>query len=187
MDGRIVNEIPGAQVLPPVMVQTWRLSPEPVYQIPANTKFSVLIDGDSLEAPDTESLSVVGAGHAAVVSDITLRPDEQNRIEVTPAGTTLSYRTDSDHTQTPRLEIGLERRGPDYEYAITPTAIAGGSTLTAQVRPKRSRLTIDAADVRNTTRYALDVAVTRPSGAQAFDREVKPIQGGASATFQYRR
>ena len=187
VDGRIVNEIPGARVLPPVLVQTWRLSPEPVFQIPPDTKFSVLIDGDNLKAPDTESLSVVGPGHAAVVADITLRPNEKNRVEVTANGTELVYRTDPDHAQSPRLEIGLERPGPDHKYAITPNAIAGGSTLAATARPKRKRLTVDADDVKNTTQYALDVALIRPSGSRAFDRKVVSVPGGTSTTFQYDR
>jgi len=186
-DGRLVNEIPGARVLPRLTVQNWRESPEPQYSIPNGANFSILLDGDNLSAPDTETVTVIGPGHDAVVTDITLRPGEQNRIELTQKGTRLAYRTDVGFSQSPRLELGLERPGRDLKLSVTPSAIAGGSTLTTTARPRNRRLTVDAGEVRNDTRYALDVTQIKPSGKPVYRRKVVRLSGGTTTQLPYKK
>jgi hypothetical protein len=187
VEGRLVNEIPGASVIPTFQNQNWRESPEPRYRIPSDLDVSILVDGATLDAPDTESVSVIGPGHAAVVREITLRPGEQNRLDVSQNGTTITYRTEPGFAQSPRLELGLDRAKRDYKFAITPTTIEGGSTLAARARPGAERLTVDAGEVKNTVRYALDVSQIRRSAKPVFSRRVVRLPAGSSTQFHYGR
>ena len=187
-DGRLVNRDPRCR--DPADVPEPELAAEPRAAVhgPERRRRLDSRRRRNLNAPDTESLSVIGPGHAAVVRDITLKPGEQNHIDVSRNGTRLVYRTESGFPQSPRLELGLDRPGRDYAFAVMPTAIEGGSTLVARARPAIRRLTVNAADVRNTTRYALDASQIMPSSRQpVFRRKVVLLPGGRSTRLRLGR
>jgi hypothetical protein len=182
--GKLVNEIPGARVVIPWLARNFEESPEPHYRVPLGVRITVLLDGGDLKAPDAESLSVIGPGYSAVASNLTLQPDQRDQLQLTGNGTSLTYRAGAGHTQSPHLEIGLQRPGSDYRFAVTTPAIKGGSALTAVAQPAANQLTLDAANVKQAGRYSLTLTQLRPSGVhKALGRAVR-IAGGGSARLR---
>lgn len=179
--GGFVNEIPGAQVIDPLVNQDFNEAPEPRYQIPVGTRFTVTLDGDEMHAPDLESVSVIGPGNSAAATNIDLQPDQQAEVRLSNDGSSLSYHAGAGERQSPQLQIGFERPGSDYQFSVSTPPLDSGSTVTAVARPAARQLLVDAGNVKNSGRYGLTVKQLRPSGAHpAHGRSVHVRSGGSA-------
>jgi hypothetical protein len=181
VDGRFVDQIPGAQVIAPLVNQDFNEAPEPRYQIPRSAQFTVTLDGGELRAPDLESVSVIGPGYSGAASDINLQPDQQAQLSLSNDGNSLSYRAGAGEEQSPQLQIGLQRPGGDYQFSVSTPPISGGSTVTAIAQPAEGKLTLDAKAVKNSGKYGLAVKQLRPSGAHPVNGRSVHVQRGGSA------
>jgi hypothetical protein len=181
VNGRIVNEIPGAQVVPLALTQNWAEAPDPIYRIPRGTSYTVTLDGGALKAPDAESVSVIGPGYAASVGNLVLRPGQRDQLQLGGAGTSLTYRTAAGATQRPQLQLGLDRAGRDLRFAVTTPPIPGGSSLTAVAQPATGRLRLDAGGVKVAGTYNLAVTQLQRSGARSARGTAARVGAGGSA------
>jgi hypothetical protein len=187
VNGEFVNQIPGARVTRSLLARNYEQTPEPRYRVPRDKKFTITLDGDPLKAPDKESVTVIGPGYSVVASNITLRPGRQVHLRLSGGGTALSYRAGPGQTQLPHIEIGLQRPGSDYRFAVSTPPIKGGSTLTAVAKPEAQQLKLDAAGVEKPGEYGLAVTQLRPSGAQPASGRTVRIPGGGSAQLDLSR
>jgi hypothetical protein len=185
VNGRLVNEIPGARFEPLALNQNWAESPEPLYRVPRKVRFTVAIDGGSLRAADAESVSVIGPGYAATVSNLTMRPGQRDELQLTGNGTRLTYRTGPGQAQRPQLGIGLARPGRSFKFAVTAPPLAGGSALTAIAQPARGRLSVNAAGVKSAGTYDLAVTQIRRSGPRRAQGKAVKIASGGSAQLRF--
>jgi hypothetical protein len=180
VNGKLVNEIPGARVVAPMLTRNFQEVPEPEYRIPRDVKFTVSLDGGPLQAPDMESVSVIGPGYSGVASNITLQPGQEQHLELTGNGASLSYRAGAGAAQTPHLEIGLQRPGSDYRFNVTTPPIQDGSAVTATAQPDAKRLSVNAANVKTGGRYSLAVAQLKAPRTQKAGRSVRVPAGGSA-------
>ncbi|MDQ6914892.1 MAG: hypothetical protein M3155_03680 [Actinomycetota bacterium] len=187
VNGKVVNEIPGAQVVPLMLTQNWAEAPEPLYRIPRGVAYTVAIDGGALKAADAESLSLIGPGYAATVGNLILKPGQRDQLQLTGAGTSLTYRTGAGQTQRPHLQIGLDRAGRDYSFTVTTPAIPGGSALTAVAQPATGQLRLDAAGVKAAGTYNLAVTQVRRSGARTARGTAAQVPAGGSTRLRFAR
>jgi hypothetical protein len=187
VDGKLMNEIPGARVITPLLARNFEQTPEPSYRIPRGVKFTISLDGGELKAPDAESVSVIGPGYSAVASNLTLRPDQRDQLQVTGNGTSMQYQAGAGHTQSPHLELGLQLPGNDYRFAVTAPPLKGGSAVTAVARPAAKQLTLDAAGAKSAGSYSLTVTQLRPSGSQAARGRAVMVPSGGSARVRLGR
>ncbi len=130
VDGRIVNEIPGAQVLP------WRMgvninAPEPRYVLPASANITVTIDGSHLSESTATDLFFFAPGFAIGIEQIDLQPGRADSVNFYPRDEVLIYETDSD--QSPYLVVALENRGKtqkaDYYFEVQGAQMQGGGVI----------------------------------------------------------
>jgi hypothetical protein len=184
VDGKLVNQIPGAQVLPLYLAQNWRERPEPIYRIPRNTSYSITLDGSQLDTPDPESVSVLGPGFSAVASNLTARPDQQDQIQVTGNGTAVAYRT-AGVTQRPHIEIGLNRAGRALRFSVATPPIQNGSGVTAVAQPATGKLTLDATGARSGGSYSLAVTQIRRSGARTSRGRNAAVPAGGTTQLRF--
>ncbi len=181
VDGRFVNQVPGAQVIAPLVDQDFKEAPEPRYQIPRSAQFTVSLNGSELRAPDLESVSVIGPGYSAVASNIDLQPDQQAQLRLSNDGTALTYHAGGGKKQSPQLQIGLQRPGSDYQFSVSTPPIEGGSTVKTVAQPAAGQVTVDAGEVKNSGKYGLAVKQIRPSGAHPANGKAVHVRRGGSA------
>jgi hypothetical protein len=181
VNGKLVNQIPGAQVVPLYLIQNWREHPEPIYRIPQGVPVTIAIDGSGLAAPDAESVTVIGPGYSAVAGNLTMRPGQRDEMRVTANGGRVLYRTGAGETQQPHLAIGVGRGGRNYSFTVAPPPIPAGSALTAVAQPARQRLAVATSGPQSGGSYSLAVTQIRRSGAKtARGRAVKVRSGGSA-------
>jgi hypothetical protein len=181
VDGELVDEIPGVQVITPMISQNYREAPEPLYQVPRRVNYTVTLDGSDLGAPDQEAVSIVGPGYSAVASNIELQPDQRIELDLSDDGTTLSYTAGAGETQAPQLQIGVQRPGGDYQFSVATPPIESGSTVTTVADPDDGSVTLDAAEVDSSGEYGLVVQQLLPSGAEPVEGRSVRVRGGGEA------
>jgi hypothetical protein len=182
VDGELVNEIPGVRLVTPLSAQNFKQTPEPIYQVPDSVHYTITLDGSDLEAPDTETVSIVGPGYSATAGEIDLEPGQRIELELGADGTSLTYEAGPGEAQAAQLQIGIEQPGGgDYRFTVATPPIESGSAVTAAADPDDGSVMVDAGDVDSTGRYGLTVEQLRPSGADPSDGRAVRIEGGDSA------
>ena len=170
---RLVKEIPGVRVQPLLTNQNWKLGAEPTYFVPHGLKFSISIDGTTLKAPDTESVSVIGPGFAATVSDIAVRPGQKHSLRVQSGGTKVAYKAAAKQTQSPDIQLGFERPGADKTFAVATHKLEPGATVKTTVKPSTDKLALSGAQTKG-ARTVVGVTSIKRSGARTTEQQAVP-------------
>ena len=94
--GKVVNEIPGAEVIDLASYLDGAPPGEPIYVVPAEGSYEVSIEGkDNKVAPDADEdhgVAIVGNGAAVTVETPKLKPGEKDTLSVRADGS-IKYRT----------------------------------------------------------------------------------------------
>lgn len=166
--GKLVSEIPGAQILEPRAGEARRNTREPIYQVPRGSKLTLTLDGSVLAGKEDTGVSLIGPGYTLDVSDIALSPGEQDTIGVAKDWSELTYTT--QHDESPVLEIGIETSGADYVLEVQAASEAAGIEL---------HLALDAAA------GTLAVAANAKDGSATYTVEVRRIDDHGTQTFKH--
>ncbi|HEX7556247.1 MAG TPA: hypothetical protein VF338_06455, partial [Leptolinea sp.] len=151
VDGKIVNEIPGASYEVPMAA--FNSDMEPIYNVPTSVNLTMAIDGSRLKEVAATDVVVIGPGYDLGVEDINLDPGQSDELTVQTKDDFISYRTDS--SESPTFIIGLERAGADYEFELTGTDIEGGGRINIQIDPKTGDLLINADEIKKDGEFSL--------------------------------
>ena len=169
-DGVFVNEIPGAvSNANKFGVNVWDIRAEPVYYIPTDIDFTIVIDGSQLTESTNSTVTMIGPGYALEVSDIILEPGQVDTLDVAPDGSLISYRTFS--RQTPFFLVVVETDGADYLFGVYGEELAPGEALNLSLDTVAGWLSIDAIDNSESGSYGLVVARYDEGGEQIFGAE----------------
>ena len=123
VDGELVNEIPGAQVLwLRSQSETAGVELTPHYLVPFDLGLDFLIDGSRLEIPGYSSFSLIGSGGGFVAIDnIWVQPGETQEVSVWADGENR-YQVVywPNDIETPVIKIGVESERPlaDYTFLV---------------------------------------------------------------------
>ena len=111
VNGKLVNEIPGAHYVLLTSDQDWKNKLEPILYVPANVAYTITLDGTPLTAPDTESIGIIGPSWDIAINDIPMHPGDKDTLTVDPNATKLTYRT--TRAQSPTIAgRGVGPSGP---------------------------------------------------------------------------
>lgn len=184
LNGRLVNRIPGARVLPQASgeiafssndsLERYADSPEPVYLIPKRLKVQIRIDGRRMKIRDRESLGVVGPTFDATIENLKMGPGRVAFATLSPKKQTLSM-TGAREESSPRITFGAE--SDNQAYRIKASAIDAPSRSTfffakkprhgllriARKQPGRQdwRVVINQFDVNGVTRFTRRYALKK--------------------------
>ena len=192
---RIVNEIPGAQVLRRLSNKTWKEDAEPVYLIPANRPISVLVNGAEIRRPVVERLEFIGPGDRVAAEGIALRRGESVKLHFAGDGSRVSLRTDPAHNESPVLRVGIEDAPDSYDFALKAKRMTGGSKLTVRLDKPNYQFDIDTRGVKKAKATTYDVRFGRydlkfermtPSGTMTFRHPNLLIPAGTVAKLDYK-
>lgn len=152
VDGKLVNEIPGARY-EAVMSGLWAEDREPIYYLPVNVDFVITIDGSHLEEPAETDVVVIGPGYDLGVEGILLQPGQQDTLIVIPQDGILSYATESD--VSPNIILGFERSDADFIFEIQGLDMPGGGEIQAGLDTKTNDLIISPTGIQGEGQFSL--------------------------------
>lgn len=186
VDGREVNEIPGASIRYPLSVDPdlpERRS-DPTLRIPAKVHVRVELDGRPLSSADRELVTLTGPGYSVTVDGIHLRPGERNRLVVAPKSDAVAYTTAEGQDESPSVGLGLVRdNGDDVDLQLQALTAPGGSTVRVARDDDRRRVRFSSTATR-TEAYLVKLTETRQSSTHVFAAGVK-LHHGERATLDY--
>jgi hypothetical protein len=101
-DGELVNEIPGAQVVQPAVIQREFLNPEPLYELPSGGTYAI----ELVDVPDgaaEQAIHATGPGVGVGLTNIA----EGTRLELGPDGT-VGVKQDDGAASSAELDVAVE-------------------------------------------------------------------------------
>lgn len=173
-----VNEIPGATVNLTMGGLDEDVTPE--YRLPinpANTKpYRISVSGKTLDAEETSSLEVVGAGFVVGFDEISVDKGETLVMNVSQDGRELSFTASADG-ETPAVYITTDDGAdkPSYEFEIGGIALTAGKTIAVKLDPDKGLIYFKDDDA-DEDKYDVRVSRTNPNGTEdvfeEFDLEI---------------
>ena len=187
--GRLVNEIPGARIVRPLMDFTvkdkvWTEDEEPEFRVPVGLELTVTIDGGSLKRPSTSSFALIGPGHDVVIDDIGLVRGQQDTLTLRGDGTTFTYVTAAHQSESPVLRMGVQGT-VDHAFWVKALKLAGGSTITLALDDAHGRLTIDTTKTAAKGLYDIRMERDDKTGRQLYAHPGLELEPGETATLEY--
>jgi len=127
LDGKFVNQIPGAVALRPALNEIWRADPEPIYELPASDRVTVTLDGTGATGRDAATVDVIGPGFGTTVSNLRPRSGSRDQLVVSPQSGRVTLRIDGDSagaTATVQVAHGLRTASASVPLSAGRNAIA---------------------------------------------------------------
>lgn len=157
INGKQVNDIPGAKIDNNLANQDWAASPEPTYHVPVSANVTVTIDGTDLNKPDTEELNLVGPGIDTLVQDIKLDPGQKDEVSFNSDGLGYVFKTAPNQAESPILAAGVQGKSADYGFAVKAVNLKGGSNVALKLDQTNEQLDIDTAGTPGAGDYVVSV------------------------------
>ncbi|MDD2921362.1 MAG: hypothetical protein PHQ36_03680, partial [Anaerolineales bacterium] len=184
VDGKIVNEIPGASYNEFRMGASMN-APEPIYSLPAALDVTIEIDGTALTEETLTDLVLIGPGYSIGIEEIGLTPGQVDVAYFYPADETISYETAAD--EAPNIVFGIENPNAeaDYYFEIYGADIVGGGIITAQLDSKAGDLLINTEKLHNEGLFNFYMTRITDEVEDEFSAEDIALKEGALVYINY--
>lgn len=138
VNGRLVDEIPGARVVRPLLdfaveVEVWAENEEPEFRVPAGLNLTITIDGTGLKRPSTSSFAMIGPGHDVVIDDIRLEPGQKDTLKIHADESAFTYTTAPHQSESPVLRMGVQGKHVDHAFWVKWTHHGEGIPLVTRI------------------------------------------------------
>jgi hypothetical protein len=183
VNGKLVNEIPGAHYVLLAADQVWKEKIEPLLYVPANVAYTITLDGTPLTAPDTESIGILGPSWHIAIKDIPMHPGDKDTLTVDPNTTKLTYHT--TRAQSPTIAAAVSDTRAHYAFVVSGVSDEAGSTLNFSVPPEGGSLLI--TNTGSTGASSVDIQMIRSTeqGVQRFHHSNIPLSGEDTVDLQF--
>lgn len=182
VDGKIVNEIPGASYNKYRMLANGE-TPEPIYSVPANLNVTVTIDGSQLTEETLTDLVLIGPGYTIGVEGIYLTPGQVDVAYFYPTDEMIAYETTSD--ESPSIIFGVENPDADYYFEVYGADMVGGGTITASLDSKAGDLLINTEQLTGEGSFNFYLTRITDEAEEEFNAEDIVLQEGALIYVNY--
>jgi hypothetical protein len=183
LDGKLVNEIPGAHYVLLTSDQDWKNKLEPILFVPANVAYTITLDGSPLTGPDTESIGIIGPSWHVAVNDIPMQPGDTDTLTADPNATTLTYHT--TRAMSPTIQASVSDTRAHYAFVISGVADQPGSTINLRVPAESGTMIITNTGTTGTSDVSLQMTRSTEQGVQIFSHNAIPLTGGDTAQLQF--
>jgi len=147
--GKVVEEIPGVEMVRRFADDETEGFPEPKFQIKPGTNAYVTIDGSHLKKTSkNNTVDFMGNGIVVLVDDIDIKPKQKDALFLPGAGYGLLYQYNGTALSTPLLFAGVEDGGSAYTFAATAAGLKKGSTISLIVLKESGQVLLDASDTK---------------------------------------
>jgi len=148
VDGKLINEIPGARIAP--QAGAVRLGSAPLIVLPSGMAFEAFAGGEGAAAGQEGSLSIVRNGLVLLLDRMTLGP-AANHLQVSASGLDIHFVAGA--AQQPRIEGALDRPGDqrDYGFALGGSDTAAGEEIALRFDEETEGLDLSGSDAAEST------------------------------------
>jgi hypothetical protein len=182
--GRLVNEIPGARIVPVFAgtTKTWLERIEPQYEVPSGTKYRITLTAGrerGRHARSKATVTVLEAGFVAAARSIVLKPRERARLRLSADGHTLAFAR-ARGGREPMLVVGNAAPGaPDYQWNIRNQRRATGKWVPVSLDVADRKMTFTGGGRYDLSMYAIEDKVS------VFTHHGLHIGAGVTAVLDY--
>ena len=148
VDGRLVQDIPGVQVVRQWADDPSLGGPEPKFRIPAGTSVNVTIDGSDLtQTSEDLNLNFSGDGKVISAEDFSMEPGQVDEMYVA-AGDTVNivYTTNAEDGVAPTFFAGVDEQDASYTLGATAVGLEKGSQLGFVILQDSGQVLFDTSD-----------------------------------------
>jgi hypothetical protein len=162
--GRLVNEIPGARIVPIFVgtTKTWLDRNEPQYEVPSGAKYRINLTagrGQGRGSRSKATVTVLEAGFVAAARSIVLKPGERAQIRLSADGHTLAFAR-ARGGREPMLVVGnAAPDAPDYQWNIHNQARATGKWVPISLDVGRRKMRFTGGGRYDLAMYAIENTV----------------------------
>lgn len=182
VDGKIVNEIPGASYNKYRMLASGN-TPEPIYSVPAKLDVTVTIDGTELTEETLTDLMLIGPGYSIGVEGIYLEPGQVDVAYFYPTDEMIAYETTSD--ESPSIIFGVENPDADYYFEVYGADMVGGGTITASLDSAAGDLLINTEQLNGEGTFNFYLTRITDEAEDEFYAEDIALKEGALVYINY--
>ncbi|MFP4395332.1 MAG: DNRLRE domain-containing protein [Anaerolineales bacterium] len=138
---------------------------EPLYTVPLSDTYTMLLDGQTVDAPETVSLAFFGEGNAVRVEDLVLDAATRDRVAISPDGNQIAYQASRDQEAT--LTLMLEEASESGLFTIRGADVISGQMVALGVDTERQYLVYTNEQDEAGT-YNVDIKIVGTEGDAQF-------------------
>ncbi len=147
IDGRLVNDIEGLEIVQQYTDDPTITTPEPKYRLPLDKDVTITIDGTDLEETATEvAISYTSPGKVIEVEDITIAPGQQDTMLISTEGYTIVYESNNDEGVAPSFFAGVDDTDASYTLGATVLNVQPGSLIAMAILEEEGQVLFDLSD-----------------------------------------
>ena len=147
IDGKLVNDIEGVEVVMQYTDDPSIGGPEPKYRLPLDKDVAITIDGTDLEEPATGvAINYTSPGKVVEVEDITIAPGQQDTMLVDTASYTIVYETNNEEGTAPSFFAGVDDADASYTLGATVLGVQSGSLIAMSILEEEGQVLFDLSD-----------------------------------------
>jgi hypothetical protein len=183
VNGRLVDEIPGAHYVLLTSDEDWKDKLAPIFYVPANGAYTTTLQATTPTVPDAESLGIIGPSWDMSINDIATHLGDKGTLTVDPDASKLTYRTTS--AESPTIQAAVSDTQAHYAFVISGESSEPGSTIDLSIPPEGG--TLITSKVGSTGLSSVNLQMTRstPQGVQEFVHDAIPVAEGETAELQF--
>ena len=151
IDGELVNDIEGVDVVQQYTDDPSLGAPEPKYRLPLDQDVAITVDGTDLEkTAKGVAINYTAKGKVVEIEDITIAPGQQDTMLVTAESYTIVYETNNEKGDAPSFFAGVDDKDASYTLGATVVGAGPGSLIAMAILEKDGQVLFDLADAKPT-------------------------------------
>jgi hypothetical protein len=182
-NGKLVNQIPGADFDALPTDNLWEDDVEPLYRIPVGIKFTVTIDASKLTTAETAGVAMTGPGYDLAVDNIKLQPGESDTLTFSPDGKTLTYKPSG--SESPDFSIGTKHADSDYDFDIKGFEVDKGATVNIGLDYDKGQLNLHTEGNTNPSVYAFAITRNTSKETQSYSHDNISLNPGGTIYLDF--
>jgi hypothetical protein len=175
-----VNTIPGAKQLE--FKSAFNNQRKNVFDVPGATDLTVTLGG-GISGKSSEELSMVGPGYDLGIEDITLEPNQVDKVTMSANGRVITYTTTA--RETPELTLGVQTPGADWAFVITAGGDEDGHTVRLELDPATGKLGISTDGVSGASGFDVLVYRIDDQGSHEYKNFGNQLEEGQDVWLDY--
>lgn len=124
IDNKVVNDIPGVQILRFTGQDLWNVDAPYSFLIPAGIAFTATVDGSEVTENTSNTITMIGGGYYLSIDEVVLEPGTQDAFYFTEDGLALSYA--AEEGEAPIFVVAWNGEDADYAVGIAGVDLPSG-------------------------------------------------------------
>lgn len=157
---------------------------EPIYNLPTEKAFSVLLKGTELKAKENSAVVMIGPGYDLEIENIMLDPGQVDQIYFSPAGNRIAYKPGGSG-ESPNFVLGFDTARADYEFEIDNVEVSQGGMISISIDFTHKRLKIFTKGSKEDASFVFKAYSVDGDGERTFRSDSIVLKAGDAGIFDF--